>query len=226
VNHWVQNYNPLGNAWLSTLIAALPVTVLFYLLAVRKIVAHWAALWSFFLAVALAVVVFGMPPVMVTAAVGHGLVYGIVRIAWTLLCAVFVYEVAVETGHFAVIKESIGAVTDDRRLQVLLIAFAFGAVLEGAGGGGAPVAICGAMMVGLGFNPFAAAVLCLIANTSPVAYGGVGNPIRTLVAVTGLPEADLSGMVGRILPWTALILPFWLVRSMTTTRETWKCGPG
>ncbi len=226
MNHWVQNYNPLGNAWLSTLIAALPVTVLFYLLAVRKIVAHWAALWSFFLAVALAVVVFGMPPVMVTAAVGHGLVYGIVRIAWTLLCAVFVYEVAVETGHFAVIKESIGAVTDDRRLQVLLIAFAFGAVLEGAGGGGAPVAICGAMMVGLGFNPFAAAVLCLIANTSPVAYGGVGNPIRTLVAVTGLPEADLSGMVGRILPWTALILPFWLVRSMTTTRETWKVWPG
>lgn len=226
MNPWVQNYNPLGNAWLSTLIAALPVTVLFYLLAVRKIVAHWAALWSFFLAVALAVVVFGMPPVMVTAAVGHGLVYGIVRIAWTLLCAVFVYEVAVETGHFTVIKESIGAVTDDRRLQVLLIAFAFGAVLEGAGGGGAPVAICGAMMVGLGFNPFAAAVLCLIANTSPVAYGGVGNPIRTLVAVTGLPEADLSGMVGRILPWTALLLPFWLVRSMTTTRETWKVWPG
>jgi lactate permease len=226
VNTWVQNYNPLGNAWLSTLVAALPVTVLFYLLAVRKIVAHWAALWAFFLAVALAVVVFGMPPVMVTAAVGHGLVYGIVRIAWTLLCAVFVYEVAVETGHFAVIKESIGAVTDDRRLQILLIAFAFGAVLEGAGGGGAPVAICGAMMVGLGFNPFAAAVLCLIANTSPVAYGGVGNPIRTLVAVTGLPEADLSAMVGRILPWTALILPFWLVRSMTTTRETLKVWPG
>ena len=226
MNTWVQNYNPLGNPWLSTLIAALPVTVLFYLLAVRKIVAHWAALWAFFLAVALAVVVFGMPPVMVTAAVGHGLVYGIVRIAWTLLCAVFVYEVAVETGHFAVIKESIGAVTDDRRLQILLIAFAFGAVLEGAGGGGAPVAICGAMMVGLGFNPFAAAVLCLIANTSPVAYGGVGNPIRTLVAVTGLPEADLSGMVGRILPWTALILPFWLVRSMTTTRETLKVWPG
>jgi lactate permease len=226
VNTWVQNYNPLGNAWLSTLIAALPVTVLFYLLAVRKIVAHWAALWAFFLAVALAVVVFGMPPVMVTAAVGHGVVFGIVRIAWTLLCAVFVYEVAVETGHFAVIKESIGAVTDDRRLQVLLIAFAFGAVLEGAGGGGAPVAICGAMMVGLGFNPFAAAVLCLIANTSPVAYGGVGNPIRTLVAVTGLPEADLSGMVGRILPWTALLLPFWLVRSMTTTRETLKVWPG
>ena len=226
MNTWVQNYNPLGNAWLSTLIAALPVTVLFYLLAVRKIVAHWAALWAFFLAVALAVVVFGMPPVMVTAAVGHGVVFGIVRIAWTLLCAVFVYEVAVETGHFAVIKESIGAVTDDRRLQVLLIAFAFGAVLEGAGGGGAPVAICGAMMVGLGFNPFAAAVLCLIANTSPVAYGGVGNPIRTLVAVTGLPEADLSGMVGRILPWTALLLPFWLVRSMTTTRETLKVWPG
>ncbi len=223
---WTQGYDPLGNPRLSTLVAAIPVCFLFYLLAVRKTVAHRAAVYAFVVAVALALAAFRMPPVMVGAAVAHGLVYAVVRIGWTLVCAVFIYELTVETGHFEVIKESIGAVTDDRRLQILLIAFAFGAVLEGAGGGGAPVAICGAMMAGLGFNPFAAAVLCLIANTSPVAYGGVGNPIRVLGAVTGLPEADLSAMAGRILPWTALILPFWLVRSTAKTRETLEVWPG
>ncbi len=223
---WTQNYNPLGNAWLSTAVAATPVVLLFYLLAVRKIIAYRAALYSFAVAVVLAAFVFGMPAPMLTGAVAHGLVYAVVRIAWTLLAAVFVYELTVASGHFEVIKESIGGVTPDRRLQVLLIAFAFGAVLEGAGGGGAPVAIAGAMMAGLGFRPFDAAVLCLIANTAPVAFGGVGNPIRVLVAVTGLPEADLSAMVGRILPITALILPFWLVRSMTGWRGTFAVWPG
>ncbi len=223
---WVQNYNPVGITGLSTLLAAVPVVLLFYLLAVRKTRAHRAAVYAFAASAVLAVAVFRMPPGMVVASAAHGLVYAVVRIAWTLLCAVFIYELTVETGHFEVIKESIGAVTDDRRLQILLIAFAFGAVLEGSGGGGAPVAICGAMMVGLGFHPFAAAALCLIANTSPVAYGGVGNPIRVLVAVTGLPEADLSAMVGRILPITALILPFWLVRTVTKTRETLEVWPG
>lgn len=223
---WTQNYDPLGNAFLSTLIAALPVTLLFYLLAIRKMAAHWSAVWSFVSALVIAVAVFGMPAPMVAASVGHGFVYAVIRIAWTLLAAVFVYELTVESGHFETIKASIGGITDDRRLQVLLIAFAFGAVLEGAGGGGAPVAICGAMMVGLGFRPFDAAVLCLIANTAPVAYGGMGNPIRTLVAVTGLPEADLSAMVGRILPWMSLILPFWLVRTQASTADTLRVLPG
>ncbi|MBI3694818.1 MAG: L-lactate permease [Acidobacteria bacterium] len=226
MDQWVQNYNPLGVRWLSTAVAAVPVCFLFYLLAVRKILAHRAAVYAFGVAIVLSTAVFGMPARMVTGTVALGLVYAVFRIAWILLCAVFVYEVTVETGHFQVIKESIGGVTDDRRLQILLIAFAFGAVLEGSGGGGAPVAICGAMMVGLGFEPFAAAVLCLIANTSPVAYGGVGNPIRVLVAVTGLPDADLSAMVGRILPWTALILPFWLVRATAKTRDTLAVWPG
>ncbi|MEK7404809.1 MAG: L-lactate permease [Acidobacteriota bacterium] len=223
---WDQNYNPLGNVVLSTAVAAFPVCFLFYLLAVRKIIAYKAAVYAFLSAIALSLVVFRMPAALVAGAVAHGLVYAVVRIAWTVLAAVFVYELTVETGHFRVIKESIGGITDDRRLQVLLIAFAFGALLEGAGGGGAPVAICGAMMVGIGFHPFEAAVLCLIANTAPVAWGGVGNPIRTLVAVTGLPEADLSAMVGRILPWTAIILPFWLVRSQVKTRETLAVWPG
>src|SRR5713226_2252723 len=222
---WTQNYDPFGNTLLSTLTAAVPVTLLLLLLAVWKIVAWRAAVYSFAVAVLLAWLVFGMPGSMVAAAVAHGLVYSVIRIVWTLLAAVYVYEITVEAGHFKTIKESIGGITADRRLQVLLIAFAFGAVLEGAGGGGAPVAIAGAMMVGLGFNPLAAAVLCLIANTAPVAFGGVGNPIRALVAVTGLPDADLSAMVGRILPWTALVLPFWLIRSMTGWRQTFSVWP-
>lgn len=226
MNTWIQNYDPFSNAWLSTAAAATPVVLLFYLLAVKKILAHRAAVYAFAVSILLAAFLFQMPLKMVAGAVAHGLVYAVIRIAWTLLCAVFVYELTVETGHFEIIKESIGGVTVDRRLQVLLIAFAFGAVLEGAGGGGAPVAIAGAMMVGLGFQPFAAAVLCLIANTSPVAFGGVGNPIRVLVAVTGLPEADLSAMIGRILPWTAVMLPFWLVRSMTGWRNTFSVWPG
>lgn len=223
---WAQQYDPLGNVALSTVAAAIPVVLLFYLLAIRKTAAWRAAVYSFVVAVLLAVAVFGMPARMVGGAVAHGWLFALVRLAWTLVGAVFVYDVTVETGHFEVMKDSIGGITDDRRLQVLLIAFAFGALLEGAGGGGAPVAICGAMMVGMGFRPFDAAVLCLIANTAPVAWGGVGNPIRTLAAVTGLPDADLSAMVGRILPWTGVILPFWLVRTQTDNRRTMEIWPG
>jgi lactate permease len=223
---WTQNYDPFQNPVLSTLVAALPVTCLFYLLAVRKTVAWQAAVYSFVLAVLLAWLVFGMPAPMVGAAVAHGLLYAVVRIIWVLIAAVFIYELTVASGHFETIKASIGGITDDRRLQILLVAFAFGAVLEGAGGGGAPVAICGAMMVGLGFKPFESAVLCLIANTAPVAFGGMGNPIRTLVAVTGLNEMQISATVGRILPWTAAILPFWLIRSYVSTAETIAVWPG
>src|SRR6185503_8336405 len=226
MDQWLQNYNPISNVWLSTIIAAVPVVVLFYLLAVKKMAAHRAAIYGFAASVVIAGLVFRMPWTMVGGAVASGLLFGVVRIAWTLLAAVFVYELTVESGHFECIKESIGGLTPDRRLQVLLIALAFGAVLEGSGGGGAPVAVAGAMMAGLGFQPFAAAVLCLIANTSPVAFGGVGNPIRVLVAVTGLGDAELSAMIGRILPWTALILPLWLIRSMTTWANTFAVWPG
>ncbi|MDP9171067.1 MAG: L-lactate permease, partial [Acidobacteriota bacterium] len=178
------------------------------------------------LCVALAAFEFHMPAAKIAGAVASGVVYGAFRIAWVLLAAVFVYNLTVESGKFEVIKQSIGGVTPDRRLQTLLIAFAFGAVLEGAGGGGAPVAICGAMMVGLGFEPFAAAVLCLIANTSPVAFGGIGNPVRALVAVTGLPAMQISAMMGRILPVTAVILPFWLSRMVTSWRNVFSIWPG
>jgi lactate permease len=178
------------------------------------------------LCMALAAFEFHMPVSKIAGAAANGLVYGAVRIAWTLLAAVFVYELTVESGRFEVIRQSIGGVTEDRRLQTLLIAFAFGAVLEGTGGGGSPVAICGAMMVGLGFQPFAAAMLCLIANTAPVAFGAVGNPVRALIAVTGLPGDQLSAMIGRILPPMALILPFWLSRLVTSWKNVFAIWPG
>ena len=213
---WLQNFNPLGNTLLSTLAAAIPVATLFFFLAVRRTPAWKAALFAFVAAVAVALAVFRMPAYMVAGAVADGLVFGWFRIAWIVVAAVFVYDVSVESGQFEILKRSVGDISQDRRLQVLLIAFAFGALIEGAGGGGAPVAVTGAMMIGLGFPPFQTALMCLIANSAPVAFGGLGNPVRTLVAVTGLPEADFSAMLGRILPiTTCLILPFWLVRQLS-----------
>jgi lactate permease len=223
---WAQNFDPLGNPVLSTLAAAIPVCVLFFFLAVRRTPAWIAALYGFIAAVVVAIAVFHMPAHMVAGAVANGLVFGWFRIAWIVVAAVFVYELSVESGQFEIVKQSVGDISGDRRLQVLLIAFAFGALLEGAGGGGAPVAITGAMMIGLGFPPFQTAVMCLIANSSPVAYGGLGNPVRTLVAVTGLPEADFSAMLGRILPLTTLVLPFWLIRVLCSWKDTIAVWPG
>ena len=223
---WLQNFNPLGNTVLSTAAAAVPVCTLFYFLAVRRTAAWKAAVYAFVAALLVALAVFRMPVGMVAGAVADGLVFGWFRIAWVVVAAVFVYDVSVESGQFEIVKESIGDISGDRRLQVLLIAFAFGALLEGAGGGGAPVAVTGAMMIGLGFPPFQTALMCLIANSAPVAYGGLGNPVRTLVAVTGLPEADFSAMIGRILPLTTLVLPFWLIRVLCKTRDVMAVWPG
>ena len=189
---WLQDFNPLGNTWLSTIVAAIPISTLIYFLAVRRVAAWLAAVFGFVAAVLVALIAFRMPAQMVAGAVADGLVYGWLRIAWIAVAAVFVYDISVESGQFALVKQSIGDISSDRRLQVLLIAFAFGGLLEGAGGGGAPVAITGAMMIGLGFPPFETTLMCLIANSAPVAYGSLGNPVRTLVAVTGLPEADFS----------------------------------
>ncbi len=223
---WLQNFDPLGNPVLSTMAAAIPVCTLFYFLAVRRTPAWRAAVYAFVAALGVALAVFRMPPAMVAGAVADGLVFGWFRIAWIVVAAVFVYDIAVESGQFEIIKRSVGEISEDRRLQVLLIAFAFGALLEGAGGGGAPVAVTGAMMIGLGFPPFQTAVMCLIANSAPVAFGGMGNPVRTLVAVTGLPEADFSAMLGRILPIIVLILPFWIIRVLCKTRDTLAVWPG
>ncbi len=217
---WVQDYNPAGSVALSTSVAAVPVCLLFYLLAVRRTAAWRAAVGAFLAAVVIALLVFHMPPALVAGALAHSVVFAAIRIILTLVGAVFIYDLTVASGHFSVIQDSIGSVSDDRRLQVLLIPLAFGALLEGSGGGGAPVAISAAMMIGLGFKAFEAASIALIANTVPVAWGALGNPLWTLAAVTGLPENDLSAMVGRILAWTALVLPLWLVRKRWTTRET------
>lgn len=222
---WTQNYDPLGFWLLSALVAALPVVTLFFVLVVLKQRVWVSALSGMLVAVLLALLVFGMPAPMVVAAGLHGVIFGMLRIAWIIVASIFLYNVAVETGQFQVMKDSIATLSSDKRLQLILIAFCFGAFLEGTGGGGAPVAIAGAFLIGLGFPPFQAATLCLIANTAPVAWGGVGNPIRVLAGVTGLPEMTLSAMTGRILPPLSLILPLWLVRSMVGWRETLAVWP-
>ena len=214
-----------GDRVRSTAVAALPVLKLFFVLVGLKKRVWVAALSGFGVAVTLALFVFGMPAPLVGATAVHGLIFGLLRIAWIVVGSIFLYNVACETGQFEVMKASIAGLSSDKRLQLVLIAFCFGALLEGAGGGGAPVAIAGAFLIGLGFKPFEAATLCLIANTAPVAWGGVGNPIRTLAGVTGLPVEAFSAMTGRILPPLSLILPFWLVRTMVGWRETLQVWP-
>jgi lactate permease len=222
---WTQVYDPAGIWWVSTLIAALPILVLFTLLAGLKVKPHWCAIAGAFTAVMLATLVFKMPALLAASAFAYGVAYGILKIAWIVLAAVYLYDISVETGQFEIMKESIAGITPDRRLQVLLVAFCFGSFIEGAAGFGAPVAIAGAFMIGLGFRPFHAAALNLIANTAPVAWGAIGTPVHALAAVTGLPESDLSAMIGRILPFTAVIVPFWLVRTMVGWSDTFEVLP-
>ena len=222
---WTQVYDPLGIWWLSTLVAALPIIVLFGLLAGLKVKPHWCAIAGAFTAIVVAILVFKMPLVLATMSFGYGVAFGILKIAWIVLAAVYLYDISVATGQFEIMKESIANITPDRRLQVLLVAFCFGAFIEGAAGFGAPVAIAGAFMIGLGFRPFHAAALNLIANTAPVAWGAIGTPVHTLAAVAGLPESDINAMIGRILPFTAVIVPFWLVRVMVSWSETFEVLP-
>jgi lactate permease len=223
--HWTQVYDPLGHWWLSTLVAALPILVLFGLLAGLRVKPHWCAIAGASTAVLVAIIVFKMPLALAAMSFGYGVAFGILKIAWIVLAAVYLYDISVETGQFEIMKESVAGITADRRLQVLLVAFCFGAFIEGAAGFGAPVAIAGAFMIGLGFRPFHAAALNLIANTAPVAWGAIGTPVHTLAAVTALPESDLNAMIGRILPFTAIIVPFWLVRTMVSWKETFEVLP-
>ncbi|HEY3136992.1 MAG TPA: L-lactate permease [Blastocatellia bacterium] len=222
---WTQIYDPFGVWWLSTLVAALPVVVLLGLLAVFRVKPHWAAMAGAATALAAASLVFHMPWSLSVISLGYGAGFGLLKIAWIVVAAVFLYDISVHTGQFEIMKQSVAAITPDRRLQALLVAFCFGAVIEGAAGFGAPVAIAGAFMIGLGFKPFHAAALNLIANTAPVAWGAIGTPVHTLAAVSGLPEAGLNSMIGRILPITAIIVPFWLVRAMVGWRETFEVLP-
>src|SRR5262245_19921510 len=230
---WTQNYDPFGSPLLSALAAALPVALLLGLLASGKVPAWAAALAG--LAAAFLAAVFVFTPAEATSpggpglaawagtaasAAGYGAAYGLLPIGWIVLNAVFLYALTVETGAFETVKHSVLALSDDRRVQALLIAFCFGAFLEGAAGFGTPVAISAALMMGAGFRPLQAAGLALLANTSPVAFGALGTPILTLAKVTGLSELDLSAMAGRQLPFFSLIVPVWLVWAMAGWRAT------
>ncbi|MCS6976882.1 MAG: L-lactate permease [Gemmatales bacterium] len=220
-----QNLDPLGNAILSTLFAASPVVVLFVLLVPMRWLAPKAGLGGAITALAVAILVYGMPPVSAFMSFVHGVLFGLLPVGWTIFNAMLLYNITVETGQFAVVRRSVAGLSGDARIQAILIGFAFGAFLEGAAGGGTPVAICGAIMVGLGFDPFLAAVLCLIANTSPVAYGGLGTPLIVLTGVTDLPTETLSVMAGHQLPIMSCIVPLWMTRVMCNWKQTFEVWP-
>src|SRR6185312_248579 len=208
---WNQVYNPFNNTTLSTIAAALPVVTLLVLIASNKVKAHWAAIVALIVANCVAIFLFTMPAGMSLRATVLGVVTGFFPIGWIVLNVIFLYRLTVEKGKFEVLQNTIGGVTTDRRLQLLLIAFSFGAFFEGASGFGTPVAVTGAILIGLGFSPLAASGLSLIANTAPVAYGALGTPIAGLASVTGLDPFALGAMVGRQLPFFSLIVPFWVV---------------
>ena len=208
---WQQVYDPLNSAVLSTLFAAIPVVVLLGGLAFLHISAHMAAIYGLVSALLIAIFVFGMPSTMALSTAGFGALFGLLPIGWIVLNIIFLYQLTKDKGYFQVLQDSIANVTEDRRLQLLFIAFAFGAFFEGAAGFGTPVAVTGAILIGLGFSPLAASGLSLIANTAPVAYGALGTPIITLAKVTGLDEMALSAMVGRQLPFFSLLVPIWLI---------------
>ncbi|PYU51620.1 MAG: lactate permease [Acidobacteria bacterium] len=208
---WTQGYDPLGHWWLSTLVAALPVVVLLGALAVLRIKAHWAALLGLAASLVIAVGVFKMPAGMGARTAVYGACYGLFPIGWIILNVIFMYDMNCASGRFKVLQESLMGITQDRRLQLLLIAFSFGAFFEGAAGFGTPVAVTAAILIGLGFKPLQASGLSLIANTAPVAYGALGTPLIALQTVTGLDLLQLSGMAGRILPFFSVLVPFWLL---------------
>jgi lactate permease len=224
---WTQVYFPFGehNWWLSALVGALPIIVLFTLMAGLRVKPHWSALTAAITAVLVAHYVFTMPFSLAGGSFLYGVATGLMNIVWIVVAAVYLYDISVSTGDFEIMKSSVGGITSDRRLQLLLVAFCFGAFIEGCAGFGSPVAIAGAFMIGLGFKPFHAAALNLIANTAPVAWGAIGTPVHMLATVSGLPEADMNAMIGRILPITAVIVPFWLVRAMVPWKETFEVLP-
>jgi lactate permease len=216
---WTINPNPFGNVALSALVAAIPIAFLFVALAVLRMKGHVTAVLATLLGVGVAVFAFGMPARLAGLAAGFGMLYGFWPVAWIVVTAVFLYNLSVKTGQFEIIKNSLASITDDRRLQALLIAFSFGAFLEGAAGFGTPVAISGAMLVGLGFDPLYAAGLCLLANTAPVAFGAIGIPIVVAGQVSGIDANAVSQMVGRTLPFLSMMIPFYLVVLMAGLRK-------
>jgi lactate permease len=208
---WAQNYDPVGRWWLSTLLAALPVIVLLGAMAILRLKAHVAAVIGLFTALAIAIAIYHMPIRLALTTTAYGAGYGLFPICWIILPVIFLYQLTVKTGHFQELQQSLTNITDDGRLQLVLIAFALGAFLEGAGGFGAPVAVCGAILISLGFRPIQAAGLSLVANTAPVAFGSLGIPIIALHGVTGQDVLLLTRVIAVILVPFCVLVPFWLV---------------
>jgi lactate permease len=208
---WNQIYDPFNSMLLSTLVAAIPIVVMLGCLAFLHIKAHWAAILGLIAALIVAIFAYGMPAKMAGMAAFNGALFGLLPIGWIVLNIIFLYRLTEESGSFKILQDSIAHITPDRRLQLLLIAFSFGAFFEGAAGFGTPVAVTAAILIGLGFSPLAASGLSLIANTAPVAYGALGSPVIALAAVTGLDLLDLSAMIGRQLPFFSILVPFWLI---------------
>ena len=222
--NWTQVIDPLGNLALSALVAAVPVIFIFWLL-IRKVKGYIASLLTVLLAIALAIIVYGMPVKLAILSALHGAMYGLFPICWIIIGAIFLFNITVKSGQFEIIKNFMASITQDRRLQALLIAFSFGAFLEGSAGFGAPVAISAAMLVGLGFNPLYAAGICLIANTAPVAFGSVGTPIIIASRVSDIPEMAISQMVGRTLPILSVLVPLYLVVLMSGFKKSLEVLP-
>ncbi|WP_097312973.1 L-lactate permease [Escherichia coli] len=221
---WSQDYDPVGNIWLSSLTASLPILFFFFALIKLKLKGHVAATWTVIIALIVALLFYKMPLTAALASVLYGFFYGLWPIAWIIIAAVFVYKISVKTGQFDIIRASVLSVTPDQRIQMLIVGFAFGAFLEGAAGFGAPVAITAALLVVLGFRPLYAAGLCLIVNTAPVAFGAMGIPILVAGQVTGLDSFEIGQMVGRQLPFLTIIVLFWIMAIMDGLRgikETW-----
>jgi len=221
---WQQVYDPLGSLALSTIAAGIPVAVLLAALAFFHMKAHIAAGLALLVGIAVASLVFGMPVAMAGKAAGYGIAAGLFPIGWIVLNIIFLHRLTTLNGYFKVLQNSISGVTEDRRLQLLLVAFCFGAFFEGAAGFGTPVAVTGAILIGLGFSPLAASGLALIANTAPVAYGALGSPVIALASVTGLDLLSVSAMIGRQLPFFSLLVPFWLIWAFAGfrgMREIW-----
>ncbi|MEG6585447.1 L-lactate permease [Dendrosporobacter sp. 1207_IL3150] len=211
---WIQDYNPLGSIGLSALIAAIPLFILLYMLGIKRSRGHNAAFVGVLSALLIAVLVFKMPVSLAISATLNGALVGIFPIVWIIVTAIWVYNMTVEAGEFEIIKNSLASITDDRRLQAIFIAFAFGSFIEGTAGFGTPVAITAAMLVGLGFNPVYAAGICLVANTAPVAFGAIGIPVVVLGQVSGIDAFTLSKIIGRQLPFLSVIVPLWVVVMM------------
>ena len=222
---WSQNYDPFGSPWVSTVVAAVPLAVLLGSLALLRLRAPAAAMAGLAAALLVAIFAFHMPAQQAFAAAGFGAAYGLLPIGWIVLNVIFMYQLTVDRGQFAVLRNSIAGVVEDSRLQLLLVAFCFGAFFEGAAGFGTPVAVTGAMLIGLGFSPLQAAGLSLIANTAPVAFGALGTPLVTLAGVTDLPLQDLSAVVGRIMTPFSLLVPFWLLIAYCGWKRTMEVWP-